>query len=218
MNKYCYWCGNPVKNKYCTECGTDTNPPQDVYFLDEECGECNARLPRWSRYCPQCRQKFNFYDPTDKANKANHNKDLKNGLIFWSLISIIIACIIPIVSDTIAFHHTLPVSAIILLIFWSIYYSRTERGKYIDGTVTELYTKNEIQRERSLYKTTIIGRPVYYDVPVTVYFTKVCWDNGKEEIIKRDCIAADHIQLKPGDRLRFLIAKRKYQKLESNKR
>ncbi|NLY38923.1 MAG: zinc ribbon domain-containing protein [Firmicutes bacterium] len=217
MKKYCYWCGSPVKDKYCENCGTDVDPPQDVYFLDEECGECNARLPRWAYYCTECGYKFTLYDPTDSGTKARYNKSLRSGLIFWSAIFILIAVIVPIASETIAFKHTLPVAAVLLIILWGITLTRTERGHFIDGTVTELFTRDEIHRERSLSETTITGRPVYYEVPVTVYCTRIRWDNGKEEVLEKDCNAADHIQLAVGDRMRYFTARRKYQKLMSGR-
>ena len=160
------------------------DPPSRCLFLDEECGECDASCPA-GRLLPGMREKFTLYDPTDSGTKARYNKSLRSGLIFWSAIFILIAVIVPIASETIAFKHTLPVAAVLLIILWGITLTRTERGHFIDGTVTELFTRDEIHRERSLYKKTITGRPQYYEVRVTVYCTRIRWNNGKEEVLKK---------------------------------
>ncbi len=213
MNEYCYWCGTRAKGKFCEQCGNDTDPPADVYFLDEECGDCSAKLPRWAHYCPKCGRKFGVYDPGDPRNKKQHNREQAGGLIFWSAVTMIAAIAIPIMVGMAALKYTVPVGIVLLVIFWVIFLSRRERGEFVDGTVTRLYTEQSIHRERSADETTITGRPVYHEVPITVYCTAIRWDNGKEEVIKRDCLAADHYQLRVGDRLRFLKAKRRYQKL-----
>lgn len=213
MNEYCYWCGTRANGKFCERCRHDADPPADVYFLDEECGDCSAKLPRWAHYCPKCGRRFGVYDPSDPRNQKKHNRGQAGGLAFWSAIALIAAALIPVRVGMAAFKYTMPAAAVLLAILWVIFLSRREQGAFVDGTVTQLYTEQRIHRERSAHETTITGRPVYHEVPVTVYCTAIRWDNGKEQVIRRDCIAADHIQLRLGDRLRFFKAKQKYQKL-----
>jgi len=213
MNEYCYWCGTRANSKFCEQCGIDTDPPADVYFLDEECGDCSAKLPRWAHYCPKCGRRFGVYDPSDPKNQKEHNRGLAWGAAFWSVVIVIAAILIPTRVGMAAFKYTIPAAAVLLAASWAISLSRREQGTFVDGTVTRLYTEDEIHRERVAYETARTGRRVYHQVPVTVYCTAVRWDDGKEDVIRRDCIAADHIQLRVGDRLRLFKAKQRYQKL-----
>lgn len=209
MAKYCYNCGKTTRNlKLCESCGTDTRPPGDVYFTQDECGDCNEALPRWANYCPKCGRGFGHYDPTDPLNKQKHNRGQTVAGAAWTLIFLVVAAVL-------GWQEVVPIKyafggAFILSFFtWLIVISRWERGRFRDGTIVGHSTEKIIRRERR----TDVERREYYDIPVVVYRTTIRWDDGKEENISKDDCAADHIQLKVGDRIRYLEATRAYCKL-----
>ncbi|MBP7176231.1 MAG: hypothetical protein KBA53_08465 [Thermoclostridium sp.] len=94
MAKYCYHCGGTAEEgRYCKKCRTDTVPPNDVYFTDEDCGDCDTPLPRWANFCPKCGRKFGFTEPTDPIKVAKRNKGLVAGAVFFSIAAVVAALV-----------------------------------------------------------------------------------------------------------------------------
>jgi len=213
MAKFCYNCGKTVNGgKYCKNCGTDTIPPRDVYFGEEDCGDCDTPLPRWADYCPKCGRKFGFTEPIDPKKIARRNKGLVMGGIFFSIAAVIAASILSAADDAIPFKYALTGAGIFILIIWIITVIRWERGKYKDGSVLRHFTQNMIRVERDINNTTITGRPTKNTIPYTLYSTEVRFDDGTTETFNLEC-AANHIQLNIGARVRYYLSTRTYRKL-----
>ncbi len=214
MANYCYYCGERTqKGKYCEKCGTDTDPSRDVYFTEEECGDCDEPLPRWANFCPKCGRSFGHYDPTDPQRKKRYNQRQIIGGIIWSCIFLAIAIILSLVEETIPLKYPLGAAGFFIIIIWLNVIFRWERGRFRDGTIIGHYTEKTSRRERDGDKTNLFGRPLYYEIPVTVYCTTIRWDDGSEEAKKLEDCAADHEQLKEGNRIRYYEASRTYRKL-----
>lgn len=214
MAKYCYRCGTPTeKNKYCITCDTDTSPPRDVYFTEEECGCCDANLPRWSNFCPNCGFKFGRYDPTTKENKDKHNKGIIKGSLFFTVVAVAVAIILSIVEESIRLKYSLIGAAIFSALIWLLVIVRWERGEFIDGTVVKHYSEERTRREKDEDNKNLMGKQLYIEIPYTLYCTVIKYDDGTEDVKTLENTAADHIQLKIGDRIRFFKATRTYLKL-----
>lgn len=213
MPKYCYNCGVQIEDeKYCPNCGTDANPPEDVYFVEEDCGDCDAKLPRWSEYCPNCGKKFGFIPPTDPKYVAKRNKGLVAGAIFFSLVFIVISFVIFFSEGTIDLKYTLMPALVLSAIIWIITVIRWERGKFKDGTVTRHYSEERMTSRRDINNTTMTGRAKRINELYTLYSTDVIFDDGKTERFDLQC-EANHIQLQIGDRIRYYLSTRTYRKI-----
>ncbi|MDD2393299.1 MAG: zinc ribbon domain-containing protein [Eubacteriales bacterium] len=213
MTTFCYNCGAKTNDqKFCSYCGTDTQPPEDVYFVEEDCGDCDARLPRWANFCPECGRKFGFIPPNDPKRVAKRNKGLVAGAIFFTVISFAIAMVIFAAEDTVKIEYTLIPAAGFALIIWLVTAIRWERGKFVDGTVVRHYSEERTTSRRDINNTTMTGKARRIDEHFTLYSTDVLLDNGRTERFDIQC-AANHIQLQPGERIRYYLSTRTYRKL-----
>lgn len=213
MADYCYNCGvKATDGKFCKTCGTDLQPPEDVYFVQEDCGDCDSKLPRWSNFCPHCGRKFGFIPPTDPKRIAKRNKGLVMGAVFFTVIAFVIATVIFVAENSVPIEYTLAAAAGFSLIIWIITVIRWERGKVIDGTVVRHYSEERVTSRRDINNTTMTGKARRVDEYYTLFSTDVLLDNGKTERFDLEC-AANHIQLNIGDRIRYYISTRTYRKL-----
>jgi len=214
MAKFCYHCGQPAqKGRYCENCGSDTDPSEDVFFTEEECGDCDEPLPRWANFCPKCGRNFGHYDPADPQRKKKYNRRLITGGLVWSCIFLVIAIILSLVEDTIPLKYPLGAAGIFIFFVWLNVIFRWERGRFRDGTVIAHFTENTFRKERDGDKTNIFGKPVYFKIPVTIFCTSIRWDDGREAVFRMEDCAADHEQLKVGDRIRYFEGPHTYRKL-----
>ncbi len=213
MARYCYYCGKPARGRrYCESCGTDTRPPGDVFYTQDECGDCDEPLPRWANFCPKCGRSFGHYDPSDLTKKQRYNRGQITGAAVWSLIFLAVAAILCWRGDVPA-RFVLGGASVMVVIVWLTVISRWERGRFRDGTILDHSIEKTTRWERSGDRVDRRGRPLRYEVPVTVYGTTIRWDDGRVEVKKMEDCAADHLQLRIGDRIRYLEASRTYRKL-----
>lgn len=213
MAVYCYYCGKPVHGgRYCDSCGTDTQPPGDAFYTQEECGDCDEPLPRWANFCPKCGRSFGHYDPSDPLRRQRYNRGQIMGAAFWSLIFLLAAAILS-WRGAVPLKFALGGASILVIIVLLVALSRWERGRFRDGTILGHHIEKTTRWERDRDRVDRLGRPLRYEVPVTVYGTTIRWDDGSEEVKKMENCAADHLQLKVGDRIRYLEASRTYRKL-----
>ncbi len=213
MAKYCYHCGEIAnEGKYCKKCGTDTAPPNDVYFTEEDCGDCDTPLPRWANFCPKCGRKFGFIEPIDPQKVAKRNKGLVAGAVFFSIAAIVAALVLSMTEDAIPVQYALVGAAAFMLIIWVVTAIRWERAKYKDGSVLRHFSEDRVRGERDINVTTISGRGKRVDIHYTLYSTEVRFDDGTTETFNIEC-AANHIQMNIGDRIRYYLSTRTYRKL-----
>lgn len=211
---YCYNCGAEVGNsKYCNNCGTDTQPPRDVYFVEEDCGDCNTPLPRWARACPKCGKIFGFTEPTDKKLVAKRNRGLATAAIVFSIFLIFIATILSLGEDAIPFKYAMIGAAILIAVIWLSTIIRWERGKTKDGTVIRHFSEERTRSEKDINSPpTITGRTAKRNFKFTLYSTEVQFDDGSKEIFNLEN-PADHIQLPIGSRVRYYLSTQSYRRI-----
>ena len=213
MVKFCYHCGeNVTEGMYCEGCGTNTSPSEDVYFTQEDCGDCDTPLPRWANYCPKCGRKFWVTEPTDPKKVAKRNKGLVAGAVFFSIVAIVAAFLLSMAEDTIPVQYAMVGAAVFILIIWVITIIRWERGKYKDGSVLRHFSEDRIHTERDINVTTVSGRGKRIDINYTLYSTEVRFDDGTMETFSLEC-PANLTQLNIGDRVRYYLSTRTYRKL-----
>jgi RNA polymerase subunit RPABC4/transcription elongation factor Spt4 len=213
MAEYCYNCGTKTaEGQFCATCGTDTQPHEDLYFVEEDCGDCDAKLPRWANYCPECGKKFGYTPPTDPERIAKRNRGLVTGAVIFTISAFVLAIVIFKSEDAIPLEYALIAAGAFSLIIWMITAIRWERGKVIDGTVVRHYSENRTTSRKDINNTTMTGKPGKIIEHYTLYSTDVRLDNGKTERFDLVC-AANHIQLKAGDRIRYYISTRTYRKI-----
>jgi hypothetical protein len=213
MAKFCYHCGETVhEGMYCKRCGTTTAPPNDVYFTEEDCGDCDTPLPRWANFCPKCGRKFGFTAPIEPQKAAKRNKGLVAGAVFFSIVATVIALVLSLAEEAIPVKYALLGAAVFIMIIWVITIIRWERGKYKDGTVIRHYSEDRIRTTRDINIPTYSGRGKRVEIPYTLYSTEVRFDDGTDDIFNLEC-QANHIQLNIGDRVRYYLSARTYRKL-----
>lgn len=213
MSTYCYNCGQIIENaRYCGKCGTDTQPHRDVFFVEEDCGDCNAPLPRWANFCPKCGKQFGFIEPTDKRLVAKRNKGLTIAGIIFSVVGLVIAITLSLAEKAIPLQYSLIGAVIFIIFIWLVTIIRWERGKFKDGSVVRHYSENRIRSEKDLNNTTITGKAGRRNISFTLYSTEVRFDDGSIETFNIET-AANHIQLKIGDRVRYYLSTRSYRKI-----
>lgn len=204
MSKFCYHCGQKLQNAaYCPQCGFDTNPPRDVYCGFETCDtkNCVVDIPRWSKFCPECGKPIPQYDPTDKAAARERQKGLRLGALVWTFIVFGIALAVGLTQEGLPLTVTLIIAAVLSVFLWITVLCRKERGKVLYGTVGRQWTEVGTESQVVSGEKNLLGHRYFREIPVTYYKTDIHFDDGtKDTMMMQDC-AADHIQLKPGDRV-----------------
>lgn len=204
MSKYCYHCGVKIKDEqYCPKCGFDMNPPQDVYCDAATCNDenCGVDVPRWSKFCPECGKPIKQYDPMDKEAARERQKSLRLGALVWTGIVFVIALIVGLTQEDIPLAIPLIVAGVLSVVIWITVLRRKERGKVAYGTVTRQWTEEGSRSEVIPDKKDIFGNRCFNKIPETYYKTEIRWDDGTKHVTSMTDCAADHIQLKPGDRI-----------------
>lgn len=213
MGKVCYHCGTAHDGgHFCNNCGTNLNPPRDVYFVDESCGDCDASLPRWARFCPNCGRPFGFTEPISPERVAKRNKGLVAGALFFSVVFLAIPLIISLAEDSIPIQYALIAAAALITLIWIITVIRWERGKYKDGTVIRHTSEERTRSERDISNTTASGKAKRINIAYTLYSTYVQYDDGTTDTFNLEN-PANHIQLAIGDRVRYYTSTRTYRKM-----
>ena len=196
--RWCYRCGQEQSGtECCPACGCRTDLPEDVFFLNETCCECDRALPRWSLVCPWCgtRQKKNDDAAYPKQWRAYKLRLILADLV-WTAALALAACILPGKLAALNTTTAFVLAGAAAIVIWSSAVLGMFRGRFWDGTVEALSTEPGTEK-------VCVDAGTFQEVPCTVYHTYIRWDNGKtlDRTTKGNC--ADHVQLKKGDRVRL---------------